>query len=88
MILSLLHLVGLRPRVYYTLTNFRPACPPPLNTPMLSIICAESIIHDYATCICQTVLELCNMRDEVSHCEYLNSDGIYILLSSICTDYI
>ena len=34
---SLLHLVGLRPRVYYTLTNFRggarPPCPP-LNTPM------------------------------------------------------
>ena len=34
MISSLLHLVGLRPRVYYTLTNFRgggarPPCPPP-----------------------------------------------------------
>ena len=34
MISSLLHLVGLRPRVYYTLTNFRgggvrPTCPPP-----------------------------------------------------------
>ena len=32
MISSLLHLVGLRPRVYYTLTNFRggarPPCPP------------------------------------------------------------
>ena len=39
MISSLLHLVGLRPRVYYTLTNFRgggqgPLGPPPLNTPM------------------------------------------------------
>ena len=39
MISSLLHLVGLRPRVYYTLTNFRgggarPPWPPPLNTPM------------------------------------------------------
>ena len=38
MISSLLHLVGLRPRVYYTLTNFRGggARPPwpPLNTPM------------------------------------------------------
>ena len=32
MISSLLHLVGLQPRVYYTLTNFRgasPPCPPP-----------------------------------------------------------
>ena len=34
MISSLLHLVGLGPRVYYTLTNFmgggqRPPCPPP-----------------------------------------------------------
>ena len=40
MISSLLHLVGLRPRVYYTLTNFRgggePRPPwPPLNTPMI-----------------------------------------------------
>ena len=38
MISSLLHLVGLRPQVYYTLTNFtgggrRPPWPP-LNTPM------------------------------------------------------
>ena len=45
MISSLLHLVGLRPRVYYTLTNFfflggepRPPCPPPLNTPMYTVI--------------------------------------------------
>ena len=39
MISSLLHLVDLGPRVYYTLTNFRgggkaPLAPPPLNTPM------------------------------------------------------
>ena len=34
MISSLLPLVGLRPRVYYTLTNFRGGAPPPLNTPM------------------------------------------------------
>ena len=38
MISSLLHLVGLRPRVYYTLTNFRGGAKaplaPPLNTPM------------------------------------------------------
>ena len=38
MISSLLHLVGLRLRVYYTLTNFRGGgkahLPPPLNTPM------------------------------------------------------
>ena len=31
--------VGLRPRVYYTVINFRgggrPPCPPPFNTPML-----------------------------------------------------
>ena len=43
MISSLLHLVGLRPRVYNTLTNFRGGggkapLPPPLNTPMLSVI--------------------------------------------------
>ena len=39
MISSLLHLVGLRPRVYYTLTNFRGGgqgpLGPPLNTPMI-----------------------------------------------------
>ena len=38
MISSLLHLFGLRPRVYYTLTNFRGGgqgpLGPPLNTPM------------------------------------------------------
>ena len=38
MISSLLHLVGLRPRVYYTLTNFRGGgegpLAPLLNTPM------------------------------------------------------
>ena len=38
MMSSLLHLVGLRPRVYYTLTNFRGGgkapLAPPLNTPM------------------------------------------------------
>ena len=34
MISSLLHLVGLRPRVYYTLTNFRGGGgKAPLNTP-------------------------------------------------------
>ena len=32
------------------------------------------------------LLELCNMRDGVSHCEYLNSDEICKLLFSICTD--
>ena len=32
------------------------------------------------------VLELCNMRDGVFHCEYLNSDEICKLLFSICTD--
>ena len=41
MISSLLHLVGLRPQVYYTLTNFRGggcvARPPPLNTPMVPL---------------------------------------------------
>ena len=39
MISSLLHLVGVRPRVYYTLTNFRggggKAPLAPLNTPMM-----------------------------------------------------
>ena len=40
---TLLHLVGLRPRVYYALINFRgwgarPFCPPPpLNTPMINL---------------------------------------------------
>ena len=42
MISSLLHLVGLRPRVYYTLTNFRGGAKaplaPPLNTPMVLYI--------------------------------------------------
>ena len=51
---------------------------------MLNKICVEYTNHDYA--ICQTVLELCNMRDGVSHCEYLNSDEICKLLFSICTD--
>ena len=41
MISSLLHVVCLRPRVYYTLTNFRgggaiPPPPPPFNTPMMN----------------------------------------------------
>ena len=42
MISSLLPLVGLRPRVYYTLTNFRgrDQGPPPLNTPMSSVMLA------------------------------------------------
>ena len=51
---------------------------------MLNKICVEDTNHDYA--ICQTVLELCNMRDRISHCEYLNSDEICKLLLSICTD--
>ena len=38
---SLLHLVGLRPRVCYTLTNFRRGGNPPLNTPMYYIIKPE-----------------------------------------------
>ena len=42
MISSLLHLVGLRPRVYYILTNFREgggkAALVPLNTPMMTEI--------------------------------------------------
>ena len=33
MISSLLHLVGLRPRVYYTLTNFRGGGQGPLGPP-------------------------------------------------------
>ena len=41
MISSLLHLVGLRPRVYYTLTDFRGGgkapLAPPLNTPMQTV---------------------------------------------------
>ena len=43
MISSFLHLVGLRSRVYYTLTNFRGGgggkapLPPPLNTPMVQL---------------------------------------------------
>ena len=49
-ILTLLHLDGLRPRVYYTLINFRGGGQgplPPVNTPMLSnrkILC-YSIIY-------------------------------------------
>ena len=48
---SLLHLVGLRPRVYCTLTNFRgggkspwAAYPPPLNTPMKLVVHATVYI--------------------------------------------
>ena len=42
MISSLLHLVGLRPRVYYTLANFRGGgsnapFPSPLNKPMIMV---------------------------------------------------
>ena len=51
---------------------------------MLNKICVEYTNHNYA--ICQTVLELCNMRDGVSYCDYLNSDEICKLLFSICTD--
>ena len=52
MISSLLHLVGLRPRVYYTLTNFRGGgskapLPPPLNTPM-SLICMIATCEEFA----------------------------------------
>ena len=47
MISSLLHLVGLQPRVYYTLTNFRGGgkapLAPPLNTPM-------QIVHVFQHC--------------------------------------
>ena len=50
---------------------------------MLNKICVEYTNHDYASC--QTVLELCNIRHGVSHCDYLNSDEIYNLLFSICT---
>ena len=49
---------------------------------MLNKICVEYTNNDYA--IFQTVLELSNMRDGVSHCEYLNSDEICKLLFSIC----
>ena len=45
---SLLHLVGLRPRVYYILTNFgggeTPPCPPPLYTPMKGHHLEKSIV--------------------------------------------
>ena len=51
---------------------------------MLNKICVEYTNHDYA--ICQTVLDLYNIRDWVSHCEYLNSDEIYNSLFSICLD--
>ena len=48
MISSLLHLVGLRPRVYYTLTNFRGGGGgggqgPPLNKPMYAGILIRNI---------------------------------------------
>ena len=43
---TLLHLVGLRPRVYYTLTNFRgggqaPLAPPQYTNAYMYIICVE-----------------------------------------------
>ena len=47
---SLLHLVGLQPRVYYTLTNFRGGgkapLAPPLNTPMLYIYYMYLMIYE------------------------------------------
>ena len=56
MISSLLHLVGLRPRVYYTLTNFRgggarPPCPPPpqyanaISTSIVQLILQYSTVN-------------------------------------------
>ena len=53
MISSSLHLVGLRPRVYYTLTNFRgggarPPWPPPLNTPMTVVTYQKLKYHTEA----------------------------------------
>ena len=56
MISSLLHLVGLRPRVYYTLINFRgggarPPWPPPqyANVHLLIVV----ILHEF-TCVHET----------------------------------
>ena len=49
MISSLLHLVGLRPRVYYTLTNFRgggkaPLAPPSIRQCFVSDICLQDVL--------------------------------------------
>ena len=50
MISSLLHLVGLRPRVYYTLTNFRggggakaPLAPPSIRQCLLFLLCINDL---------------------------------------------
>ena len=46
MISNLLHLVGLRPRVYYTLTNFRGGGQrplPPYNTSMITALKSDSL---------------------------------------------
>ena len=63
MISSLLHFVGLRPRVYYTLTNFRGGgggqgplgpppsirqCPfPPLSLSFLVVVVVDPLLPDY-----------------------------------------
>ena len=57
MISSLLHLVGLRPRVYYTLTNFRGGPRPPWPPPpqYANSTCIESIMSDIDYIVCRGV---------------------------------
>ena len=60
MISSLLHLVGLRPRVYYTLANFRgwgKAPLPPHNTPMRQVINNNSGTSRICQKVSNTLLE-------------------------------
>ena len=65
MISSLLHLVGLRTRVYYTLTNCRgggggpmPPWPPHLNMPMRTLTISRKWYFSYGTSSCITYFKL------------------------------
>ena len=86
MISSLLHLVGLRPRVYYTLTNFRggwqgPLAPPPsirqwLEVPSSYIICIILVIV-----LCRHVLwTLCTIQIQLLVQRLLISEPNIILI--------
>ena len=51
---------------------------------LMKKICVEYTNHDYS--VCNTVRELCDIRDGVKQCDYFDNDEISILLTSLCTD--
>ena len=74
MISSLLHLFGLRPRVYYTLTNFRGGAKaplaPPLNTPM-------GRGTEIATALVNDVISYANVRGSTVYTCSLDAEGAF-----------